>query len=146
MYKKKPKQIYIIKYENTCDIFGTHPTANKHLPHLLSMPKTGVSIDGGNHAGLRWRDTAAALAADIDVRQDLAAGDDVHLLGNSLQVVQDQSDAVRGVDDGSLRGVELSRRTLNLSWKRRWVKLCTKHSSCWSACWSTHWVKWHKQL
>lgn len=72
-----------------------------------------------NHVGLRRSDAAAAaLTADVDVRQYLAAGDDVDLLGHSLQVVQDQPDAVRGVDNGSLRGVELRRRTLNLLSKK----------------------------
>lgn len=80
------------------------------------------------HVGLRWRDTAAALAADVDVRQYLAAGDDVNLLGHSLQVIQDQSDAVGGVDYSGLWGVQLSRRTLNLWWNRKWVRLCTKQA------------------
>lgn len=59
------------------------------------------------------------MTDDVDVRQNLATRNNVNFLRHSLQVIQDQSDAVRGVDNGSLRGVELSRRTLNLLLKMK---------------------------
>lgn len=76
-------------------------------------------LELGKYAGLRSRDTAVALTADVDVRQNLAAGDDVNFLGHGLEVIQDEPDAVGGVDYGRLRGVELRRRTLNLSMRKK---------------------------
>lgn len=59
------------------------------IPHLLCLGNTG------------------GMLTDVDVWQQVAAGDDVDLLRDGLQVVQDESDAVGGVDDGALGGVEL---------------------------------------
>lgn len=115
MYKKGKNNLYI----------RIHGASLVHTKLLTAFLHTGTYVyrkqaylykieHGNTRIGLRWRDTAVALTADVDVRQYLAAGDDVNLLGHSLQVLQDQSDAVRGVDNGGLRGVQLSRRTLNL--------------------------------
>ena len=50
----------------------------------------------------------------MDVWQQVAAGDTINLLRNSLQVVQDESDAVGGVDDSRLGCVELNGGTAYL--------------------------------
>lgn len=55
---------------------------------------------------------------EVNVRQYLTACDNINLLRNSLQVIQNQSDAVRGIDDGALRRVQLSGGTAHLSQKQ----------------------------
>jgi len=51
---------------------------------------------------------------DVNIGQYLTAGDDVNLFGHSLQIIQYQSDAVGGVDDGALGCVQLSCCTAHL--------------------------------
>ena len=50
----------------------------------------------------------------MDVWQQVATGDNINLLRDSLQVVQDESDAVGGIDDGPLGCVELDGGTAYL--------------------------------
>lgn len=57
------------------------------------------------------------LVSDVNIWQDLTAGNYVNLLRYGLQVIQDYSDAVWGVDDGTLRHIQLSCCTVHLSKK-----------------------------
>lgn len=68
------------------------------------------------------------LGIDINIWQNLTAGDDINLLRHSLQVIQDYSDAVWGIDDGTLRSIQLSCRTVYLSKKPPVIQIC-KHTT-----------------
>lgn len=57
------------------------------------------------------------LGIDVNIWQNLTAGDDVDLLGYGLQVIQDYPDAVWGIDDGALRRIQLRCRTVHLQKK-----------------------------
>lgn len=72
---------------------------------------------------LLYRRRGVIEIIDVYVRQYLATGDYVNLLRNCLQVIQDQSDAVGGIDDGALWGSQLSSCTVNLEKQNVWSHL-----------------------